>query len=193
MGDTDTAVTLYSAQGQAVRDALTKDGVCFSRRAYVQEKYGESAPVFLTAYDWFAQAAQAFVPKPANAEYPYWAFADLHSLEQSLDQRVLTLRVPMAQAVFFDMYDWNKVLRLQYIGETEAEEKAFRKEMAACGLRETDVLLTGFYPDLKRRVQESWNRLFRHHAAVKAGNTAGVGAVQAALWELKEDWITDQD
>ncbi len=191
MGNADPSITLYSAQGQAVRDALTNDGVCFSRRAYVQAKYAESAPVFLTAYDWFAEAAQAYVPKPANAEYPYWAFADLHSLEQSLEQRVLTLRVPADAAVFFDMYDWNKVLRLQYIGETQVEERAFRSELSACGLRETDVMLTAFYPELKKRIQESWQLLFRHHAAIKAGNTAGVGSVQAALWQLKREWVID--
>ena len=62
--------------------------------------------------------------------------------------------------------------------------------LADYGIRkESDVILTNFYPDLKRRVQESWKRLFRNHEKIKSGNTSGVGSVQAGLWQLKKEWI----
>lgn len=189
MGNTDHTITLFSAQAEIVINILERDGVCFSKRAYVERKYGESAPIFVAAYDWFVQAAQKYLPKPVGAEYPYWAFLDLYSVEQSGDSHTLQLRVPTEEAVFFDMYDWNKVMRLQYIGETETDEKRFKQMLADHGIRrESDVILTNFHPDLRFQVQDSWQRLFRHHERVKAGDTTGVQSVQAGLWQLKSTW-----
>ena len=64
---TEHTLTLYTAQTNTVLEVLRRDGVCWSREEYVARKYGESAPVFLTAYRWFASAAQALVPKPTEA------------------------------------------------------------------------------------------------------------------------------
>ena len=107
-----TSVTLYSPQAQIVLDVLDRDGICFSRREYVQKKYEESAPVFLSAYDWFVKAAEAHIPKPQGAEYPYWAFGSPENVDLSAGGRVLALRVPLGEAVFFSLYDWNRILCL---------------------------------------------------------------------------------
>jgi hypothetical protein len=190
MGNTDNTVRLYSSQSEVVVSALERDGICFSKQEYVVKKYEESAPIFVAAYSWFAMEAEKYLPKPEGAEYPYWAFRDLYSVEQSIDSRILRLCIPADEAIFFDMYDWNKILCLQYIGGTEADEARFRQMLADYGIRkESDVILTNFYPDLKRQVQDSWKRLFRHHENIKLGNTDGVGSVQAGLWQLKKEWI----
>ena len=80
-------------------------------------------------------------------------------------------------------------MRLNYIGENEAEEKAFFEDMAMPGLNWNDVMLTSFYPDWKKKIMESWNRLFRHHEAIKSGDCSGVHSVQAGLWQIRKDWI----
>ena len=182
-------IKLYSQQAGPVLEVLSRDGVCFSRAVYVKKKYGESAPVFLTAYQWFVEHAETIVPKPAGAEFPYWAFKDLYSLEGGGENPPLRLLVPADQAVFFDMYDWNKIMRLQYIGENEEEEKAFREELSLRGLTETKIMLTDFYPEWKERIMKSWERLFRHHQRIKSGSDSGVGSVQAGLWQIRKEWI----
>lgn len=189
MGNESHTLTLYTAQTEAVWEVLTRDGVCFSREEYVAKKYGETAPGFLAAYRWFAREAPRLVPKPEGAQLPYWAFGELYSVEASGPSRVLTLEVPREQAVLFDLYDWNKILRLRYLGENEEEERAFRRELALRGLREEDVMLTDFYPELRRQIRDSWPRLLRHHEALAAGDAAGVGGVQAGLWQLRAEWI----
>lgn len=180
---------LYSSQRKNVIEILEREGVCFSRREYVLRKYQETAPIFTAAYDWFVAQARQIVPKPPSAEYPYWAFADRYNIENFDDSGVLTLEVPKDEAVFFDMYDWNKLLCLEYLAESEEDERRFRKKLADQGVRRgSDLILTNFYPLLRREVEKSWQRLFRHHERIKNGDSEGVGSVQAGLWQIKQEW-----
>lgn len=183
-------VILYSSQAEAVLQIIERDGECFSKRKYVEDKYQESAPIFVSAYSWFVHEAEKYVVRPENAEYPYWAFKDIYSVEASGDSRIIKLEVPADEAVFFDMYDWNKILSLKYIGETETDEQEFRKMLRDYGItRESDVVLTNFYPNLKRQVQESWKRLFRNHEDIINGENQGIGSIQAGLWTIRKEWI----
>lgn len=181
-------VRLYSAQTPLVRSILDRDGVCWSKEEYVARKYEESGPIFLTAYRWFVKEAAKIVPPPPGAEFPYWAFMDLYSVEGTR-QDILAMDVPREEAIFFDLYDWNKIVQLRYIGENQADERAFQRELRERGLSANDVMLTNFYPELKNHILDSWKRLFRHHEAIQAGDLNGVGGVQAGLWQLKKEWI----
>ena len=49
--------------------------------------------------DWIRKPA--FVPKPEHAEFPYWAFTDTYNVDTSAGGTILTLDVPMNEAVFF--------------------------------------------------------------------------------------------
>ena len=187
MGNESNTIKLYSSQTNIVLEAIERDGACYSKAEYVRRKYQESAPIFLTAYSWFVSQMPKYVEKPEGAEYPYWAFKDLYNVDQS--ENILNLTVPKDEAVYFDMLDLNKVMRLSYIGETPEEEKAFFEDMALRGLNWNDVMLTSFYPEWKQKIMKSWERLFRHHEQIKAGDYSGVHSVQAGLWRIKKDWI----
>ena len=186
-------VTLYSRQAQAVWDAVERDGVAFSRRDYVKAKYRESAGIFLAAYDFFVREAVRYSDRPDGAEYPYWAFTDVRELGAPDGDRVMCLRVPAEEAVFFDRFDWYKILQLSYLGTSAEEEETFRRTLEKRGVRDcSDVILTPFYPDLKAAVQKSWKNLFRHDAAIRSGDLTGVRAVQAGLWRIRKDWFIGQ-
>lgn len=189
MGDKNHTVKLYSSQADIILAAIERDGVCYSKEAYVRRKYQESAPIFTTAYSWFVKQMENYVPKPEKAEYPYWAFMDLYSVDQSGGSNVLELNVSIEDAVFFDMMDWNKIMQLRYIGENEADEKEFRFELEQRGLDWSKVMLSTFYPEFKQQILRSWERLFRHHEAIKAGDLTGVHSVQAGLWKIEKKWI----
>lgn len=172
--------------------AVGSEGTAFSKRVYVQKKYQESAAVFTTAYDAFVKEAVRLVPKPAGAEYPYWAFPDFRELDVSGGGRVMELIVPLDDVILFDRFDWYKVLQLSYLGETEEEEKAFAEKLKLYGIRHsTDVMLTPFYPELKREITDSWQNLFRHNDALKNGDLSKVRSVQASLWCIKKEWFSD--
>ena len=192
MGDTNNSIRLYSMQAPAVIGAIERDGVCFCKRRFVESKYGLVAPGFLAAYTWFAREAAGIVPPPPGAELPYWVFADMYRLDGSGGGTVLFLDVPVSEAVFFDMYDWNRVLQLRYLPKDEKDGRDFRRELEERGLTETKVMTTPFYPELKARIEDSWRSLFRHDAAIRSGDRSGVGSLQAALWCIKREWITER-
>ncbi len=183
-------VTLYSPQAGAVWDAVMSDGVAYSRREFITKKYEESAGIFLAAYDAYIHEACRIVPRPDDRAYPYWAFASKEQLDLSGGGRVMTLKVPINEAVFFDQYDWYKVLRLSYIGETEEDEAAFARKLTMRGIRDSsEAVIKPFYPDIRREITGSWKRLFRHDDAIRKGDVSGVRAVQAGLWHIKKEWL----
>lgn len=181
-------VILYAAQAEPVWQAIQQDGAAYSKAEYVRRKYGESAPVFLTAYEWFVRQLPRFVPKPEQAEFPYWAFTDLYMLETGGFAHILTLEVPMKEAVFFEMDDWNRILRMEYLGQTPEEIRRFRQELKMRGLRDSDVMLTRFYPELREQVIASWQNLFRHQGAVLRGERPP-RSLQAGLWCIRKEWV----
>ena len=74
MGDKNHTVKLYSSQADIILAAIERDGVCYSKEAYVRRKYQESAPIFTTAYYWFVKQMENYVPKPekASTSSPTW-------------------------------------------------------------------------------------------------------------------------
>lgn len=184
-------VRLYTAQASPVLAAMERDGACFNRAEYVERKYAESSAIFLTAYRWFAAEAAKRVHPPVEGILPYWVFGEKYSVDTSGGGTLLTLDVPREEAVFFDLYDWQKILCLKPLFADAAAEQAFMGDLRERGVTVEQVMLSAFYPELKAEIMKSWERLFRHHEAIKAGNTADIGGLQAALWCIKKDWIVE--
>ena len=192
MGGKCNTVKLYSVQTNSLIKIIEKHGACFSKKDFIISKYEESAPIFVAAYSWFSKEADKIVPRPDKAEFPYWAFTDMKNLEKFSDSSILELYVPINEVVFFNMYDWNKILKLQYIGESENEEKNFRSLLSEYGIKhDSDLILTNFYPELKKQVMDSWSHLFFYHNQIKNGNFSCVQSVQAALWQIRYEWINN--
>ena len=146
MGEKCNTITLYASQADPVIEAIERNGVCYSKEAYVRKKYQESAKIFTTAYSWFVREMEKYVKKPDGAEYPYWAFREAYNVDQSMGGNFLTLEVPLDEVLLFDMYDWNKILCLKYIGEDEKDEKQFQEQLEMYGIKEMDAVLSNFYP-----------------------------------------------
>ena len=187
MDYSNNKITLYALQADPVIEAIKKDGVCFSKKKYVEKKYVESAAVFTTVYSWFVNEASKFSKKPEGAEYPYWAFKDLYNVDQANGGNVLKLEVPLDEVVLFDVRDWNRIMCLKYLGKDEKEEAAFREKIAPYGVLETKIMLTNFYPDLKREVMDSWQNLFRNEDKLKNGEDVTKNGIQAGLWQIKKE------
>ncbi|SDF60857.1 DUF3841 domain-containing protein [Sporomusa acidovorans] len=183
-------ITLYTSQTDKVVHHLLEQGYHYVKTEYIVRKYAEVSAVFLQAYSWYTENAQRILPKPQQAESAVWSFCDVSYLDRHPGCQILKLRVPIKNAVFFRMSDWNKVLNLRYIGESEEEEAKFAKKLARYGIRYAgDAYTTPFYPHLKKEIQDSWKKLFRYNQQVKENGSSLYPDMQAGLWYLDRQWI----
>lgn len=194
MDNKNNRMTLYSSQSDEIVAALRNGGTHYAKYKYIREKYGEVSEVFLAAYGWYRAAASRIVPAPPEGESGIWAYADPRFLDRAQGYSILKLSVPTDEAVFFSMRDWNRVLNLRFIGETEEEERAFEEKLARHGVKyEGDICLKPFYPQLRSELLKSWNRLFRFHEEIKAGSQGVPPDIQAGLWKISPEWVIDWD
>ena len=178
-------ILLYTAQQPVVLEALERDGVSRVLKAYIDRKYGDTAWSFQEAYAFFRREMAQRIPRPEGAESPIWLFCDSRWTFASPGSVMMTFRIPEEHLVFFDQRVWNRILNLECLGRDRADEERFARELAGMGVSDATKLFTSaFYPIQKRRVQESWKRLF---------STADCDQInrEAAAWELRKAWLVD--
>ena len=178
------SIVLWTCQAPVVVDTIRRDGVTHVKREYVERKYGDAAWSFEVAYGFFRQGAERLVPRPAEAESAIWAYRREAYAYPTPGSYSLMLEVPRDQCVLFDLRVWNKILQLRYVGSSRKEERDFEHELERQGVKQPGELFsTPFYPVLKRKVTDSWQRLFA------SAEGCDDDYVQAGLWEIRSEWV----
>lgn len=175
-------VVMWTAQTEAVLNELAKNRVSYVKKEYIKKKYGETAWIFETAYDYFIKKFQLCVEKPEEAESPIWLFKDAKWAGGNQGAELLKLRIPAGQMLYFDRKRWTEILNLSYVG-TEKEREAFDRELRAQGIADvSDVFAKPYYPAVKSRIIKSWDKVFE---------TEGLDDqdVQGAVWCIRREWI----
>lgn len=182
----EETITLYTQQAQVVLDTIEREGTTRVKREFIEAKYGEEAWVFQQAYAFYNQHASKLVPAPEGAESGIWCYVDERWAVSGAGGFLLKLEVPRNQVVLFDLRVWNKMLNLQYVGTSEADEEAFEARVANMGVKNmAEVFNTAFYPTVKREIQQSWQCLFT--SAEQCPETY----LEAGLWEIRREWLID--
>ncbi len=183
-GSEQTAcVTLWTCQHRRVLQTLRKSGVYHVKKAFITEKYGDTADIMLHAYQWYVRQARQIVPRPAGAEFPIWLSADPIYELTSPDSVLLQINAPKHLVIFFERAKWNRILNLAYIPQDENDRQDHQQMLERVGIRkEADIVLTPFYPHLRQTVIKSWQRLFE-------GPLEPTSTSRATLWELRPEWI----
>lgn len=178
-------VVLWTAQRQVVLDTLMRDGAYLVKRAYIDEKYQETAWIFREVYSFFRETASAILPPPEGAQSGIWLYQDSRWTGASADSLLLKLEVPVEQAIFFDLRLWNQILNLRFLGRDAQEEQAFARELERLGLKSTLPLFqTPYYPLQRQAVRRSWKRLFEPPLPPETYR-------QAAVWVLEKAWLKE--
>jgi len=98
------------------------------------------------------------------------------------------LEVDKSEVIYFDGQKWDLVLNHLYIPKDAEDRKLYIKEIEEKGLDNTFSFINGkyshFYPLEKKRVMESWMRVFE----IEDWN---IFNVQANIWEIREDMIKE--
>ena len=158
---------LHTVVDAAVHDALAEHGV-------VRPDESLCVPEFAESYAWMRSRHDALVPGSSGGPLLwFWARTTRRELLARCREApgadrprvLLTCRVPRDRVLLSDFLDWHHALnRFEFqppwLSEEEAERRhdAFCRELDELGLWNTPT--TGWPPDLRERVHESWAHMF---------------------------------
>lgn len=176
----------YTKQHKSVWETLQRDGRYVGKRKFVELELEEHAGIMMRVYDFLVQYSPNRQFKPADADYPIWFVvnpADVMLKEP--DRLHLTFEVPEEKAAYINIAKWGAIMNYSYLPKDEADRQAHRDLLTAYGISDAEAVMTPFYPQIKRKIEASWQRLFDED--VRLGNDSAYGII----WELRKDWIVD--
>lgn len=177
-------ITVWSKQHMAVLEELETTGRYTAKRAYIEKDLEEHAGLVLQAYDWYADRASRRCPKPADVVYPVWvSYLREATMLPGPGHVILELEIDEACVMPVNIGKWGTILNFSYIPADEADRRAHEALLSSRGIYDAKAFMTPFYPDIKRTIIESWERLFDPDVIVN--NTDAYGTV----WELRREWI----
>ena len=159
-------VRIWTRQDIGSLDDLRTKGVYRVKREYIEEQYEDIANHYIKLYRWFTETASKMVPKPETVEFPIWCSISYDSmLRPTVDTVAYELEVDRDKVIYFDSAKWDYVLNHRYLPKDEDDDKLYIEEMNRKGIKDLYSFIDGeyshFYPLEKKRVMDSWMRIFK--------------------------------
>lgn len=188
MADAGTTRT-WTRQVAQVMDEIEQTGRYLVREEYVRAKSDSIADYYLELYRWLTNKCRqhAVADIPADATLPIWlSMTEGQRLPAAAGTVSLTLDVPNENLFVLDYERWGYRVNDWYLPADQADEEAFKAELARVGIGSEASLITSdkgnFYPHLKQKMTRSWDRLF-DGANPDMEHNVGV------VWEIRPEWV----
>ena len=182
-------VMLWTRQDVKSLNDLENHGVIRIKREHLEEKFEEIADYIIKLYNWFTEIANKMVPKPSDVEFPIWcSISEENMLRPTIDTVVYVLEVDKSEIIYFDGMKWDYVLNHLYIPKDKKDEEEYMENIKKKGFKDSFAIMDEktkhFYPEERKRVMDSWMRVFE----IDEWN---IFRVQANIWEIKPEMIKD--
>lgn len=182
-------VKLWTRQDIRSLDQLKENGVIRITESHLREKFEDISDYILELYGWFNKQVEKKIPKPEGVEFPVWcSISEDNMLRPTPDSVVYVLEVEKSKIIYFDGRKWDYVLNHLYIPKDKKDEENYNKELEEKGFKHgfsfIDRKITHFYPEERKKVMDSWTRVFE----IDHWN---IFEVQANIWEIKEEMIKE--
>ncbi|MCH4890857.1 DUF3841 domain-containing protein [Acidaminobacter sp. JC074] len=177
-------VRVWTRQDKRILEVLDKQGHYRVDKSYILKRYEDCSDVYLDAYHWFSKEASKIVKRPEGCTYPIWLTVDPRiQINPIKGQVLLELEVDKKDLLVMDAAKWDHILNYWYIPKDSEDQKAYLADLEKRGIKDQSSIYTSnFYPLLKRRVLDSWKRLFDESNMLST-------LTQGAIWEIKKEWI----
>lgn len=180
----DGKVRLWTRQDQRALRVLERRGRFYNHESYLWEKFGDITPFFIDKYRWFVERAKKAVPKPDDVHFQIWcSVAKEYMLRPTETEVVFEIEKKEEDVLYFDGQRWDLVLNHMYIPVDEADDIAYNQHLEKIGIKDYHSLADGkyaaLYPEEKKRVLESWERVFEI-------SEWDYFRIQANIWEFYE-------
>lgn len=178
-------ITVWTKQHRSVLEQLEKTGRYIARREYIEIENQECAPLVLEVYDWLVQHSPNVGQKPKDVDYPVWvSFAqDTTYLPQ---EQTVTLKLCIDPALIAPVHiaKWGTILNYSYIPLNEQDARRHQQLLESYRVSDTQAYMSRFYPQIKREIIDSWDRLFDDSVHLNSDRRYGI------IWEIKKEWVS---
>lgn len=104
------------------------------------------------------------------------------------DTVILELEIPEGNYLICNMEGWGYRVNYWYVPLDLEDDRKHRKELARYGIASEDELVRGrkgdFYPMLRRKITDSWDRIF----TIPPDTEENAGAT---AWEICREWVRE--
>lgn len=173
-------IRVWTKQHISVWKTLEETGIYHARSEGIFRN--EDAFLMRDAYRWLA----SHIPgeRPQGAEFPIWlAFSRAGTMLPTPDTVLLELKIDPRLVTHINIAKWGTILNCAYIPADEADARRHRQLLRDWGTSDERACMTGFYPQIKREIVDSWARLFDD--SIQLGNPECYGLI----WEVRKEWV----
>lgn len=179
-------ITVWTKQHASVLDELERTGLYRAKGRYIALDLEEHAPLVLEVYDWLVAHSPAAALRPEGAEYPVWvSFLREGTMLPGDGAVILELTLDPALITPVNVAKWGAMLNYSYLPQDEADARRHRKLLRDYGVSDARAFMTPFYPQIKREILDSWDRLFDDSVQL------GSGLAYGNIWEVRSQWVTN--
>lgn len=178
-------ITMWTKQHKSVLETLEREGRYTGKREYIQMDLQEHTSLVLEAYDWLVKNLPGGGVRPEDGEYPVWAsYSGEAAMLPDNKSVILEFTVDPNIVTAVNIIKWGMILNYSYIPDGEEDASRHRELLKAYGVSDSQAFMSQFYPQIKREIIGSWDRLFNDR--ILFGNDYKYGI----MWELRKEWIT---
>lgn len=177
-------VTVWTRQNRKILRDLEERGRYLAGKRYIQADMADTAPLVMVTYDWLAGHAPNVHLRPADAEYLIWV-SFKRDATMLPDETTVILELSLDPAIIapININKWGTILNYSYIPANEEDLARHREVLRMYGISDAEACMTQFYPQIKKEIMDSWDRLF--DPEILLGSTAEYGTI----WEVRKEWV----
>lgn len=97
---------------------------------------------------------------------------------------IMELTLDPSRITSVNIEKWGAILNYSYIPADEKDAKRHHELLEQYGISDAKAYMSQFYPQIKREIVLSWDRLFDD--SIILGNDSKYGNI----WEIRKEWVT---
>lgn len=179
-------ITIWTKQNENVIKEIERTGRYTAKKEYILKDLDRHAYLVLEVYDWLVKNTPNTLQKPYDAEYPIWVSLKKEAtMLPSAGTVILELKLDPSLITMINIEKWGIILNYSYIPKDKQDAESHQQLLEQYGVSsDAKAYMSQFYPQIKRKIINSWNRLFDDSIIV--GNDERYGNI----WEVRKEWIT---
>lgn len=179
-------ITVWTRQNKKILKDLEEHGRYIADHQYIKADMEDTAPVMFMVYDWLVTHSPKAHLRPADVDYLVWV-SYVREATMLPDENTVILELSIDPDIItpVNINKWGTIMNYSYIPLDTKDAARHQELLSMYGTNDVKACMTAFYPQIKKEIIDSWDRLFDKD--ILMGSTAEYGTI----WEVKKEWVTN--